>query len=175
MEYLVPARGLIGFRTEFLTETRGTGLLHHVFDRWEPWMGEIRTRPRGSLVADRTGVTTAFSLFSLQERGTLFVSPGEQVYEGAIIGENGRGDDLDVNPTKEKKLTNMRAAGSDDMVKLVPPRKMSLDQALEFVRDDEAVEVTPGAVRLRKAELSATMRAKLARNRKTALESEGSN
>ncbi len=174
MEYLVPARGLIGFRTEFLTETRGTGLLHHVFDRWEPWMGEIRTRPRGSLVADRTGVTTAFSLFSLQERGTLFVSPGEQVYEGAIIGENGRGDDLDVNPTKEKKLTNMRAAGSDDMVKLVPPRKMSLDQALEFVRDDEAVEVTPGAVRLRKAELSAVQRAKLARNRKTALEAEGS-
>ena len=174
MDYLVPARGLIGFRTEFLTETRGTGLLHHVFDRWEPWMGEIRTRPRGSLVADRTGVTTAFSLFSLQERCTLFVSPGEQVYEGAIIGENGRGDDLDVNPTKEKKLTNMRAAGSDDMVKLVPPRKMSLDQALEFVRDDEAVEVTPGAVRLRKAELSAVQRAKLARNRKTALEAEGS-
>ena len=163
MEYLVPARGLVGFRTEFLTETRGTGLLHHVFDRWEPWLGEMRNRPRGSLVADRTGVTTAFALFGLQERGTLFVAPGEQVYEGAIVGENGRGDDLDVNPTKEKKLTNMRSLTADELVRLVPPRRLSLDQALEFVRDDECVEVTPSAVRLRKVELSGAARAKLAR------------
>ena len=163
MEYLVPARGLVGFRTEFLTETRGTGLLHHVFDRWEPWMGEIRTRPRGSLVADRTGLTTSFALFGLQERGALFVGPGEDVYEGAIIGENARGDDLDVNATKEKKLTNMRSSTSDELVRLVPPRRISLDQALEFVRDDECVEVTPGAVRLRKVELKATNRAKLAK------------
>jgi GTP-binding protein len=163
MEYLVPARGLVGFRTEFLTETRGTGLLHHVFDRWEPWVGEIRARPRGSLVADRSGVTTSFALFGLQERGTLFVEPGEAVYEGVIVGENGRGDDLDVNPTKEKKLTNMRSSTSDELVRLVPPRRLSLDQALEFVREDECVEVTPGAVRLRKAELAATARAKLKR------------
>jgi GTP-binding protein len=160
-EYLVPARGLVGFRTEFLTETRGTGLLHHVFDRWEPWTGEIRSRPRGSLIADRSGPTTNFALFGLQERGTLFVGPGEVVYEGVIIGENGRGDDLDVNPTKEKKLTNMRSSTSDELVRLVPPRRISLDQALEFVRDDECVEVTPGAVRLRKVELSATGRAKI--------------
>ncbi len=126
MEYLLPARGLVGFRTEFLTETRGTGLLHHVFDRWEPWMGEIRTRPRGSLIADRSGVTVAFALFGLQERGTLFVGPGEDVYEGVIIGENGRGDDLNVNPTKEKKLTNMRSSTSDELVRLVPPRRISL-------------------------------------------------
>ena len=161
MEYLLPARGLVGFRTEFLTETRGTGLLHHVFDRWEPWMGEIRTRPRGSLIADRSGVTVAFALFGLQERGTLFVGPGEAVYEGVIIGENGRGDDLNVNPTKEKKLTNMRSSTSDELVRLVPPRRISLDQALEFVRDDECVEVTPHAVRLRKVELAGHARAKL--------------
>ncbi|MEQ9094433.1 MAG: translational GTPase TypA, partial [Miltoncostaeaceae bacterium] len=120
MDYRVPARGLVGFRTEFLTETRGAGLIHHVFDGWEPWMGEIRARPRGSLVADRTGATTAFSLFGLQERGTLFVAPGEEVYEGMIVGENSRGDDLDVNPTKEKKLTNMRSSTSDELVRLVP-------------------------------------------------------
>jgi GTP-binding protein len=163
MEYLVPARGLVGFRTEFLTETRGTGLLHHVFDRWDPWAGDIRTRPRGSLVADRSGMTTSFALFGLQERGTLFVGPGEDVYEGAIVGENGRGDDLDVNPTKEKKLTNMRSSTSDELVRLVPPRRVLLDTALEFVRDDECVEVTPGAVRLRKVELSGTNRAKRAK------------
>jgi GTP-binding protein TypA/BipA len=166
MEYLVPARGLVGFRTEFLTETRGTGLLHHIFERWEPWMGEIRTRPRGSLVADRTGMTTTFALFGLQERGALFVGPGEDVYEGAIIGENGRGEDLDVNATKEKKLTNIRSSTADELVRLVPPRPMSLDQAMEFVRDDECVEVTPNRVRLRKVELTMTGRAKLARNRK---------
>ena len=161
MEYLMPARGLVGFRTEFLTETRGTGLLHHVFDRWEPWLGEIRTRPRGSLIADRSGATTNFALFGLQERGTLFVGPGEAVYEGVIIGENSRGDDLDVNPTKEKKLSNMRSSTSDELVRLVPPKRISLDQALEFVRDDECVEVTPTAVRLRKVELTATGRAKI--------------
>ena len=168
MEYVVPARGLVGFRTEFLTETRGTGLLHHVFDRWEPWMGEIRSRPRGSLVSDRAGVTVAFALFSLQERGTLFVGPGEQVYEGVIVGENSRGDDLDVNPTKEKKLTNMRSSTSDELVRLVPHRRLSLDQALEFVRDDECVEVTPAAVRLRKVELAGTARTKRARRAATA-------
>jgi GTP-binding protein len=168
MEYGVPARGLVGFRTEFLTETRGTGLLHHVFDRWEPWMGEIRSRPRGSLVSDRAGMTVAFALFSLQERGTLFVGPGEQVYEGVIVGENSRGDDLDVNPTKEKKLTNMRSSTSDELVRLVPHRRLSLDQALEFVRDDECVEVTPGAVRLRKVELAGTARTKRARRAATA-------
>ncbi len=160
MEYLVPARGLVGFRTEFLTETRGTGLLHHVFERWEPWMGEIRSRPRGSLVADRSGPTTGFAIFNLQERGVLFVAPGEQVYEGAIVGENSRSDDLDVNATKEKKLTNMRASSSDELVRLVPPKRMSLEQALEFVREDECVEVTPATIRLRKVELNAGARAK---------------
>jgi GTP-binding protein len=163
MDYLVPARGLIGFRTEFLTETRGTGLLHHVFDRWEPWAGELRLRPTGSLVADRRGTTASFALFNLQERGTLFVEPGEEVYEGMIIGENARAEDLDVNACKEKHLTNMRSSTSDVLVRLVPPRRLSLDQALEFVREDEAVEVTPHAVRLRKAELDATTRQKRAR------------
>ena len=145
MDYLVPARGLIGFRTEFLTETRGTGLLHHVFDRWEPWAGELRLRPTGSLVADRRGKTASFALFNLQERGVLFVEPGEDVYEGMIVGENARAEDLDVNATKEKHLTNMRSSTSDVLVRLVPPRRLSLDQALEFVREDEAVEVTPHA------------------------------
>jgi GTP-binding protein len=163
MEYVVPARGLVGLRTEFMTETRGTGLLHHVFDRWEPWAGEIRTRPRGSLVADRAGVTTSFALFNLQERGALFVAPGEDVYQGMIVGENGRGEDLDVNPTKERKLTNMRSSTAEELVRLIPPRPVTLETALEFVRDDECVEVTPGAVRLRKVELSATARAKRAR------------
>jgi GTP-binding protein len=165
MDYLVPARGLIGFRTEFLTETRGTGLLHHVFDRWEPWAGELRLRPTGSLVADRRGQTASFALFNLQERGTLFVEPGEDVYEGMIVGENARAEDLDVNATKEKHLTNMRSSTSDVLVRLVPPRRLSLDQALEFVREDEAVEVTPHAIRLRKAELDSTSRQKLARAR----------
>jgi GTP-binding protein TypA/BipA len=166
MDFKVPARGLVGFRTEFLTETRGTGLLHHVFDSWAPWMGEIRTRPRGSLVADRTGVSTAFAAFSLQERGTLFVTPGAAVYEGMIVGENSRGDDLDVNPTKEKKLTNMRSSTSDELVRLVPSRILSLEQALEFVRDDECVEVTPHSVRMRKVDLSATTRAKTTKRAK---------
>jgi GTP-binding protein len=163
MEYLVPARGLIGFRTEFLTETRGTGLMHHVFDRWEPWHGELRTRPTGSLVADRRGSVAAFALFKLQERGTLFVGPGDEVYEGMIIGESARAEDLDVNATKEKHLTNMRSSTADELVRLVPKRELSLDQAFEFLRVDEAVEVTPRAVRLRKAVLDATARRKEAR------------
>jgi GTP-binding protein len=163
MEYLVPARGLIGFRTEFLTETRGTGLVHHVFDRWEPWHGELRTRPSGSLVADRRGMVAAFALFNLQERGTLFVGPGEEVYEGMIVGESARAEDLDVNATKEKHLTNMRSSTADELVRLVPKRQLSLDQALEFLREDECVEVTPDVVRLRKVELDKTARVKLAR------------
>jgi GTP-binding protein len=163
MEYLVPARGLIGFRTEFLTETRGTGLVHHVFDRWEPWHGELRTRPTGSLVSDRRGTVAAFALFNLQERGTLFVEPGDEVYEGMIVGENSRAEDLDVNATKEKHLTNIRSSTADELVRLVPKRELSLDQALEFLRADECVEVTPAAVRLRKVELDKTGRVKLAR------------
>jgi GTP-binding protein len=163
MEYLVPARGLIGFRTEFLTETRGTGLLHHVFDRYEPWFGELRTRPTGSLVSDRTGSVAAFALFNLQERGTLFVAPGDEVYEGMIVGENSRAEDLDVNATKEKHLTNMRSSTADELVRLVPPRQLSLDQALEFLRADECVEVTPAGVRLRKALLDRNDRVKAAR------------
>jgi GTP-binding protein len=168
MEYLVPARGLIGFRTEFLTETRGTGLMHHVFDRWEAWQGDLRTRPTGSLVADRRGTVAAFALFKLQERGTLFVAPGDEVYEGMIIGESSRGEDLDVNPTKEKHLTNMRSSTADELVRLVPKRELSLDQALEFLRVDEAVEVTPHAVRLRKAVLDGTARRKQARSARAA-------
>jgi GTP-binding protein len=168
MDYLVPARGLVGFRTEFLTETRGTGLLHSVFEGWEPWQGEIRTRTRGSLVADRTGVVTTFAMFGLQERGTLFVKPGEAVYEGMIVGENSRGEDMDVNITKEKKLTNMRSATSEELERLVPPRTLSLEQALEWVRDDECVEVTPDSVRMRKVALDATSRAKAQKTRKAA-------
>jgi GTP-binding protein len=158
MEYLAPARALIGFRTEFLTETRGTGILHHVFDGYEPWHGELRTRPTGSLVADRRGPATSFALLNLQERGQLFVGPGAEVYEGMVVGENARAEDLDVNATKEKKLTNMRAASSEELVRLIPPRPLSLEQALEFIRDDECVEVTPVSVRLRKAELAAQKR-----------------
>jgi GTP-binding protein TypA/BipA len=160
MEYLVPARGLIGFRTEFLTETRGTGLLHHVHEGWEPWAGDIRTRPTGSLVADRRGVTTGFALANLQERGTMFVGPGTEVYEGMIVGENSRSDDMDVNPTKEKKLTNVRSSTSDVLVPLFPHRVLSLEQALEFCRDDECVEVTPATVRMRKVILPAQDREK---------------
>ena len=153
MEYLVPARGLIGFRTEFLTETRGTGIAHHVFDRWEPWFGELRTRESGSLVADRTGAVTAHACFALQDRGTLFVEPGEEVYEGMIFGENSRSDDLDINAVREKKLNNIRSANADELVRLVPKKLLSLDQAFEFLRADEAVEVTPNHVRLRKVTL----------------------
>ena len=165
MEYIVPARGLIGFRTEFLTETRGTGLLHHVFDRYEPWYGELRTRPTGSLVADRTGPTTSFALANLQERGTMFVAPGTDVYEGMIVGENSRSDDMDVNPTKEKKLTNMRQSSSDVLVPLIPHKALSLEQALEFCREDECVEVAPSAVRIRKVLLGAGDRQRAGRGK----------
>ena len=150
LDFAVPSRGLIGFRTEFLTETRGTGLLHHVFDGYEPWQGEIRTRPTGSLVADRRGMVTSYALSSLQERGTIFVEPGSEVYEGMIVGENARNEDMDVNAVREKKLTNMRASGSDDAERLVPPKHLNLEQALEFCREDECVEVTPATVRIRK-------------------------
>ena len=169
MDYLVPARGLIGFRTEFLTETRGTGILHHVFEGWEPWHGELRMRPTGSLVADRRGETTAFAIINLQERGSLFISPGDPLYEGMIVGENARANDLDVNASKEKKLTNMRAASSDETVRLIPPRPLSLEQALELIRDDECVEVTPKSIRLRKVELSGTKRQSAASKRKREL------
>jgi GTP-binding protein len=163
MEYRVPARGLIGFRTEFMTETRGTGQLHHVFDGYEPWHGELRTRPSGSLVADRTGLTTNFALLNLQERGAMFVGPGEDVYEGMIVGENARADDMDVNPTKEKQLTNMRKANSEELVRLIPKLQMSLEQSLEFIREDECVEVTPHNVRIRKVILSAQERVRAGR------------
>jgi GTP-binding protein len=163
MDYLVPARGLIGFRTEFLTETRGTGLMHHVSDRYEPWFGELRTRPTGALVSDRSGVVTPNACFTLQDRGALFVHPTEQVYEGMIVGENARSEDLDVNIVREKHLNNIRSAGADEMIRLVPPKIMSLDQAMEFLREDECVEVTPEHVRLRKVALKSVDRVKQAR------------
>ncbi len=163
MDYLVPARGLIGFRTEFLTETRGSGILHHVFDRWEPWAGELRTRQTGSLVADRRGQTAGYSLMSLQDRGKLFVGSGEEVYEGMIVGENARSDDLDVNPTKAKQQTNMRAASADVLVRLAPPTRLSLEGSLEFLREDECLEITPESVRLRKVVLDKVQRLKAAK------------
>ncbi|MDF2967121.1 MAG: typA [Nocardioidaceae bacterium] len=168
MEFLVPARGLIGFRTEFLTDTRGTGIAHHVFERYEPWAGELRTRPTGSLVADRAGVATPFAMQNLQERGTMFVEPTTEVYEGMIVGENSRSDDMDVNIAKEKKLTNMRSSTGDELERLIPPRKLSLEQSLEFCRDDECVEVTPTAIRIRKTVLHAADRAKQRGRRKPA-------
>ncbi|MGY0230847.1 translational GTPase TypA [Longispora urticae] len=168
MEWLVPSRGLIGFRTEFLTDTRGTGIMHHVFEKYDNWFGELRTRNNGSLVADRAGVVTAFAMTNLQERGSMFVEPTTEVYEGMIVGENSRSDDMDVNITKEKKLTNMRQSTSDETEKLVPPRKLSLEQSLEFCREDECVEVTPTAVRIRKVSLSATDRARATARRKHA-------
>ena len=160
MEYAIPARGLIGFRTEFLTQTRGTGIMHHVFEGYEPWAGEIVTRSTGSLVADRTGAVTSYALFNLQERGVLFVSPTEVVYQGMIIGENPRNEDMDVNPTKEKKLTNVRSSTGDELERLIPARVHSLEQALEFCREDECLEVTPSHVRMRKVVLDATERAR---------------
>jgi len=160
MEFLVPSRGLIGFRTEFLTDTRGTGIVHHVFEDYEPWFGELRTRGSGSLVADRSGVSTPFAMINLQERGTLFVEPTTEVYEGMLVGENSRSDDMDVNITKEKKLTNMRQSSSDEFQHLVPPRKLSLEQSLEFCREDECVEVTASSVRIRKVMLDQNDRAK---------------
>jgi GTP-binding protein len=158
LEYIVPARGLIGFRTEFMTETRGTGILHHVFEGYGPWCGALRTRRTGSLVSDRRGYTTNFALMSLQERSTLFMGAGIEVYEGMIVGENSRSEDMDVNPTREKKLTNMRASASDDTERLTTPTDLTLEQALEFIADDEVVEVTPDTVRLRKTELDRAIR-----------------
>jgi GTP-binding protein len=166
MDYRVPARGLIGFRTEFLTETRGTGIAHSVFDGFEPWHGELRTRPTGALVADRAGAVTAFSCFQLQERGSLFVSPGDEVYEGMVVGENARAEDLEVNIVRTKHLTNIRSSTADELERLVPARRLSLDQALEWLREDECVEVTPKAVRLRKWLLDANERTKAARRAK---------
>src|SRR5438128_2281042 len=163
MDYLVPARGLIGFRTEFLTETRGTGIMHHVFDRWEPWAGELSTRNTGALVADRRGATATYSLMTLQERGVLFVGPGEEGYDGMIVGENSRAEDLDVNPCKEKHLTNMRSSTAEVLVRLDAHHKQTLDEALEFVREDEAVEATPTAVRMRKLVLPKVERNKALR------------
>jgi GTP-binding protein len=168
MEYLVPARGLIGFRTEFVTETRGTGLLHHVFECMEPWAGEIKGRPNGSLVADRLGPTTGFALTALQDRGVMFVGPGVPVYEGMIVGENSRADDMDINPTKEKKLNNIRSSTAEAFEKLIPPRTLSLEQALELIAEDECVEVTPSNVRLRKVTLDQTVRARSAKRAKSA-------
>ena len=155
MDFIVPARALIGFRTEFLTETRGTGMMHHVFEGYAPWFGELRTRRSGSMVADRRGLATGYAMMNLQERGAMLIGPTAEVYEGMIVGENARSDDMDVNATKEKQLTNHRASGSDDLVRLVPPRAMSLEQSLEFISDDECVEVTPKNLRLRKVQLSA--------------------
>ncbi len=163
IEYVIPARGLVGFRTEFLTETRGTGIMNHVFSGWEPWAGEITTRSTGSLVADRQGKAAAFALFGLQERGTLFVEPGDEVYEGMVAGEHSRTNDLDVNAVKEKQLTNMRSATSDVLVRLTPPKQVTLESAIEFLREDECVEVTPDSIRIRKVELDAGSRAKEAR------------
>ena len=168
MEFVVPSRGLIGFRTEFLTETRGTGMAHQVFDRYEPWFGDLRTRPTGSLVADRSGVATSFAMFNLQERGTLFVEPGTEVYEGMIVGANSRPEDMDVNITKEKKLSNVRSSTAEELERLIPPHRLSLEQALEYCGDDECVDVTPQAVRLRKVVLDATERARAAARRKHA-------
>ena len=170
LDYRVPARGLIGFRTDFLTETRGTGLLHHVFDGWIPWQGEIQMRNRGSLVADRTGVTTSNAILKLQDRGVFFVDVGADVYEGMIIGETPKAGDMDVNICKGKAHTNVRAAAADETVRLTPPKKMSLEQSLEFIGDDECIEVTPDIVRLRKVELDATTRLRAAKNLKRSRE-----
>jgi len=168
MDYRVPARGLVGFRTEFMTETRGTGMLHHVFDGWEPWHGELKTKRNGSMVADRRGMTTGYSLMSLQERGILLVGPGTEVYEGMVVGENARDEEMDVNPTKEKKQTNIRSASADEAIRLTPPLLLSLEQALEFISDDECVEVTPESVRLRKVVLDGATRGRQrSRARKT--------
>ncbi|HEV8297859.1 MAG TPA: translational GTPase TypA [Acidimicrobiales bacterium] len=167
LDYVVPARGLIGFRTEFLTDTRGTGMMHHVFEGYEPWMGELRTRPTGSIVADRLGVATPHAIKELQERMSFLVAPGTDVYEGMIVGENPRPGDMDVNICREKKLTNMRASAADATVTLTPPRLLSLEQALEFIANDECVEVTPSMVRLRKVVLDATVRGRRAKAAKS--------
>jgi GTP-binding protein len=158
IEFRIPSRGLIGYRSQFLTDTKGSGILNHLFDGWEPWQGDIEHRATGALVADRPGRVTAYAIEHLQPRGVLFASPGDEVYEGMVVGEHARDSDLDVNIVREKKLTNMRASGSDDTVRLVPPRLMNLEQALEFIKDDELVEVTPLSIRLRKRILQANRR-----------------
>jgi GTP-binding protein len=160
LEFRIPARGLIGFRSQFLTDTRGTGLLNHIFDGYEPWQGPISKRSTGAIVSDRAGKSTIYALFHLQPRGTLFIRENTAVYEGMIVGENSRDSDIDVNVTKEKKLTNVRASGADDALQLIPPRLMSLEQAIEFIKDDELVEVTPQSIRLRKKILEAGKRPK---------------
>jgi len=171
LRFKIPARGLLGYRSEFLTDTRGTGIMHHRFFEYGPWAGPLSGRSRGVMVADREGVTVAYALFNLQERGTMFVTPGDSVYEGMIVGESVRTEDMDVNPTKEKKLTNMRTTASDEMIILEPPRQMTLELALEYIEDDELIEVTPSSLRLRKRALGATARRKLARNQRAAEES----
>ena len=160
LEFRIPARGLIGFRSQFMTDTKGTGIMNHIFSSWEPWHGAIPARTTGALVADRAGVTTAYAIYNLQERGEIFVDPATQVYEGMIIGENARPADMDVNVTKEKKQTNMRASSADEAIRLIPPRKLGLEQAIEFINDDELVEVTPVHIRLRKRILAGNMRPK---------------
>jgi GTP-binding protein len=160
LEFRIPTRGLIGFRSQFLTDTRGTGIMNHLFDGWEPWHGPIAGRPTGALVADRTGKATAFAIYNLQERGEIFIEPGTAVYEGMVIGENARSSDMDVNVTKEKKLTNMRQSTADDALRLVPPRLLNLEQSIEFINDDELVEVTPHSIRLRKRVLAFNQRPK---------------
>jgi GTP-binding protein len=166
MDFRIPARGLIGVRTEFLTTTRGAGMMHSIFDGWGDWAGEIRSRQSGSMVNDRTGKITGYAVIAMQDRGILFVSVGDEVYEGSVIGENKRAEDLDVNAVRERKVTNIRSATSEELVKIVPPREMTLDQALEFIADDECVEVTPKAVRLRKNILNTSERQKFAKQKK---------
>jgi GTP-binding protein len=160
MEFRIPARGLIGFRSQFLTDTRGTGIMNHLFAGWEPWHGAIPARTSGALVADRTGVATAYALSNLQERGEIFIEAATPVYEGMIVGENARPSDMDVNVTKEKKQTNMRASSADEAIRLIPPRILGLEQAIEFINDDELVEITPKSIRLRKRILAANQRPK---------------
>jgi len=166
LEFRIPARGLIGFRSQFMTDTKGTGIMNHIFASWEPWHGAIPARPTGALVADRPGVATAYAIYNLQERGEIFIDPATPVYEGMITGENSRPNDMDVNVTKEKKQTNMRASTADEAIRLIPPRKLSLEQAIEFINDDELVEVTPATIRLRKKILAGNMRPK-AKDRET--------
>jgi len=163
LEFRIPARGLIGFRSQFMTDTKGTGIMNHIFASWEPWHGVIPARANGALVADRSGVATSYAIFNLQERGEIFIDPQTVVYEGMVIGENARPNDMDVNVTKEKKQTNMRASSADEAIRLIPPRKLGLEQAIEFINDDELVEVTPSSIRLRKRILAANMRPKPAR------------
>src|SRR4029078_13377205 len=160
LEFRIPARGLIGCRSQFSTDTKGTGIMTHIFSSWEPWHGAIASRANGALVADRSGVATSYAIFNLQERGEILIDPGVQVYEGMLIGENSRTSDMDVNVTKEKKQTNMRASSADEDIRLIPPRKLSLEQAIEFINDDELVEVTPKTIRLRKRVLASNMRPK---------------